>query len=122
MENHNQTPATREAYYLFLEDALKWFMGTATTKDVNSIKSRVKQLIMMQSSQQETLVHIVSIINVTQYVQVQVNRHNINILMSKVDKTLHDINSLYNLTTSLATSISFHLLILHIQVSVCKPL
>ena len=35
--------------------------------------------------------------------------------MDKVDETSHDINNLYNLTTSLATSISFHQLILHIR-------
>ena len=35
--------------------------------------------------------------------------------MDKVDKTSHDINNLYNLTTSLATSISFHQLILQIR-------
>ena len=35
--------------------------------------------------------------------------------MDKVDDTSHDINNLYNLTTSLATSISFHQLILHIR-------
>ena len=45
----------------------------------------------------------------------QVNRHSINILMDKVDETSHDISNLYNLTTSLATSISFHQLILHIR-------
>ena len=83
-------------------------------KDVNSIETRVNQLIATQSSQQDTLVHIVSIINVTWYA-VQVNRHNINILMNKVDDASHDINNLYNLTTSLATSISFHQLILHIR-------
>ena len=35
--------------------------------------------------------------------------------MDKVDETSHDISNLYNLTTSLATSISFHQLILHIR-------
>ena len=60
------------------------------------------------------MVHLVSILNVTWYA-VQVNRHSINILMDKVDETSHDINNLYNLTTSLATSISFHQLILHIR-------
>ena len=98
----------------FLGDALRWFTGTATTTDVNSIKTRVNQLITTQSSQQDTLVHIISIINVTWYA-VQVNRHSINILMNKVDEASHDINNLYNLTTSLATSISFHQLILHIR-------
>ena len=98
----------------FLRDTLRWLTGTATMKDVNSIKPRVNQLIMTQPSQQNTLVHIVSIINVTRY-SGQVNRHNINILMNKVDETSHYINNLYNLTTSVATSISFHQLILHIR-------
>ena len=69
---------------------------------------------MTQLLQQETLVHIVSILNVAQYA-VQVNRHIINILMDKVNITSHDIHNLYNQTTSLATSISFHQLILHIR-------
>ena len=90
----------------FLGDALRWLTGTATMKDVNSIKIRVNQLIMTQLSQQENLVHIVSILNVTQHT-VQVNRHSINILMDNMDETSHDINNLYNLTTSLANSISY---------------
>ena len=49
----------------FLGDALQWLMGMATTKDVNSIKAHVSQLIETQSTQQDTLVHIVSILNVT---------------------------------------------------------
>ena len=64
--------------------------------------------------QQETLVHIISILNVMQYTA-QVNRHSINVLMDKVDETGHDVNILYNLTTSLATSLSYHQLILHIM-------
>ena len=35
--------------------------------------------------------------------------------MDRVGKTSHDISNLYNLTTSLATSISFHQLVLHIR-------
>ena len=57
-------------------------MGTATTKDVNTIKRRVNQLVKAQSTQQETLVHIISILNVTRYAA-QVNRHSINALMDK---------------------------------------
>ena len=109
-----QTTHHKKSLFPFLGDPLRWLTGTATMKDVNSIKTRVNQLIMTQSSQQDTLVHIISIINVTRYA-VQVNRHSINILMNKVDKTSHDINNLYNLTTSLAVSISFHQLILHIR-------
>ena len=98
----------------FLGNALRWLTGTATTKDVNSIKEHVNQLTETQSTQQETLVHIVSILNVTRYA-VQVNRHSINILMHKVDETSQDVNNLYNLTTSLATSLSYHQLLLYIR-------
>ena len=104
----------RRSLLPFLGDALRWLTGMATTKDVNSIKTRINQLIETQSSQQKTLVHIISILNVTRYAA-QVDRHSINILMDKVDDTSHDINTLYNLTTSLATSVSFHQLILHLR-------
>ena len=90
----------------FLGDALRWLTGTATTKDINNIKTQINQLIATQSSQQETLIHVISTLNITRYA-VQVNRHSINILMDVAEATLHDINNLYNLTTSLATSISF---------------
>ena len=55
-----------------------------------------------------------SILNITRYAT-QVNRHGINALIDAVRATSHDINNLYNLTTSLATSINFHQLILHIR-------
>ena len=45
----------------------------------------------------------------------QVGRHSINILMDKMDETSQDVNNLYNLTTSLATSLSYHQLILYIR-------
>ena len=68
----------------------------------------------MQTSQCNTLVHIVSILNVTRYTT-QVNRHSINNLIDAVCTTSQDINNLYNLTTSLATSINFNQMILHIR-------
>ena len=104
----------RRSLLPFLGDALRWFTGTATTKDITSIKTQINQLIMAQSSQQETLVHIVSILNLTRYAA-QVNIHSTNILMDAAAATSHDINNLYNLTMALATSISFHQLILHIR-------
>ena len=89
-------------------------MGNATTINVNSIKKRVNQLTEAQSTQQETLVHIISILNITRY-EAQVNRYTIIVIIDKVDETAHDVNNLYNLTTSLATSLSYHQLILHIR-------
>ena len=70
----------------FLGDTLSWLTGTATSKDVNSIKKRVNQLIARHSTQQEAVVHIVSILNITRYAA-QVNRQHINIIMDKVDAT-----------------------------------
>ena len=93
----------KRSLFPFLGDALRWLTGTSTTKDVNSIKKHVYQLIETQLAQQDTLVHIISILNVTRYA-VQINRHSINILMAKMDETSQDVNNLYNLTTSLATS------------------
>ena len=104
----------RRSLLPFLGNALSWLMGTTTTKDFNIIKKGVNQLIEVQSTQQETLVHIISILNVMQYAA-QENRHRINVLMDKVDETVKDVNNLYNLTTSLATSLSYHQLILQIR-------
>ena len=98
----------------FLGTALSWFTGTAMTKDIRSIKARINQLIATQSSQCDTLVHIISILNVTHYVT-QVNRHSINKLIDAVHTASQDIDNLYNVTTSLASSISFNQMILHIR-------
>ena len=40
---------TKRSLLPFLGDALSWLMGTATTKDVTSIKKRVNQLITAQA-------------------------------------------------------------------------
>ena len=44
---------TRRSLLPFLGDALSWLTGTATTKDVSSIKSRINQLMATQHNQQE---------------------------------------------------------------------
>ena len=64
--------------------------------------------------QQEAIVHIVSILNITRYAA-QVNRQHINIAMDRFDEMVHDVNNLYNITTSLATSLSYYQLVLHIR-------
>ena len=64
--------------------------------------------------QQEVIVYIVSILNVTRYTA-QVNRQHINIIMDRVDEMFQDVNNLYNITTSLATSLSYYQLVLHIR-------
>ena len=104
----------RRSLLPFLGDALSWLTGTATRKDIHSIKIRINQLIITQGSHCNTIVHIVSILNITRYAT-QVNRHSINTLMDAVRTTSHNINNLYHLTTSLATSINFNQMILHIR-------
>ena len=81
----NYNKCTRRSLLPFLGNALSWLMGTATTKHVTSIKKRVNQLITAQTTQQETTVHIVSILNVTRYTA-QGNRQHINIVMDAVKK------------------------------------
>ena len=110
----------RRSLLSFLGDALCWLTWTATTKDINSIKTWINQIITTESSQQETLVHIISILNATIYAT-QVNRHSINTLMDAARAASHDINKLYNLTTSLTTSINFHQLMLHIRSVFANP-
>ena len=110
----NYNKCVRRSLLPFLGNTLNWLTGTATSKDVNSIKKRVNQLITTQSTQQEAIVHIVSVLNITKYAA-QDNRQHINIIMDKVDETVNDVNNLYNLTTSLATSLSYYHLILHIR-------
>ena len=58
----NRNSDVKRSLLLFLGDTLSWLTGTATTKDVNSIKKHVNQLIEAQSVQQDTLVHVVSIL------------------------------------------------------------
>ena len=115
--NANQPqPTTRckRSFLPFLGTALSWLMGTATTKDICSIRTRINQIIAPQSSQRDTLVHIVYILNVTRYAT-QVNRHSINSLMDVVHTAAQDINNLFNVTSSLASSINFNQWTFHIR-------
>ena len=102
----------RRSLLPFLDDALSWLTGTAMTKDVNSIKKRVNQLITAQNTQ-ETLVHIISVLNITRYAT-QVNRQHINIVIDAVDRMQQDVTNLYNITNSLCNSLGYQQLVLHI--------
>ena len=103
----------RRSLLPFLGDALSWFRGTAMTKDVSSIKKRVNQLIAIQHNQQETLGHVLSILNVTKYAT-QVNRQHINIVMNTAERTHQDVTTLYNITHSLYSSLSYQQIVLYI--------
>ena len=105
---------TRRSLLPFLGDALSWLRGTATTMDVNSIKNRVNQLIAMQHKQQETLVHIISVLNVTRYAT-QVNRQHTNLVMDAVERTHQDVTMIYNITSSLYSNLNYQQIVLHIH-------
>ena len=80
----------RRSLLPFLRNGLSWLTGTATTKDIHSIKTRINQLIATQASQHKTLVHIVSILNITRYTT-QINRCLLNfVILSTISKlSLH---------------------------------
>ena len=84
---------TRRSLLPFLGDALSWLTGMAIPKDVTSIKNRINQLIAMQHKQQETLVHVISVLNVIRYAT-QMNRQHINLVMDPVKRIHQDITTL----------------------------
>ena len=98
----------------FLGSALKWLTGTATTKDIKRIKKRISSLIKTQENQWKTMVHIVSILNLTHY-ETQVNRQWINIILKELTKSNEDIRALFNITNQLATQIQVQNIMLHLQ-------
>ena len=103
---------TRRSHLPFLGDAISRLTGPATTRDVNSIKKTLNQLIATQHKK-HTLVHIISLLNVTRYTT-QVNRQHINLVMDTVERTHQNITTLYNITSSLHNSLSYQQIKLHI--------
>ena len=78
-------------------DALKWLIGTATMNDTWEIKQCINQLIQEQTKQQETLVHVISILNIARYAA-QVNRQKINDMIDDLQRSNEDLNRLLNIT------------------------
>ena len=109
-------PSGRKKWSLlpFLGSALKWLTGTATTKDIKHIKKRISSLIETQENQRKTMVHIVSIPNLTPY-ETQVNRQWINIILKELTKSNEDIRALFNITNQLATQVQVQNIVLHLR-------
>ena len=102
----------------FLSSALKWLTETATTKDIKHIKKRISSLIKTQENQQKTMIHIVSILNLTRY-ETQVNRQRVNIILNILNsiiltKSNKDIRALFNITNQLATQVQVQNIVLHL--------
>ena len=60
------------------------------------------------------MVHIVSILNLTQY-ETQVNRQWINIILKELTKSDEDIRALFNITNQLATQVQVQNILLHLR-------
>ena len=103
---------TRRSLLPFFGDVLNCLTGTAMTKDVSSFKKGVNQLIATQHNQQETIVHVISILNVTRYAT-QVNRQYINMVMNAAEWTHQDITTLYISTHPPYSSLSYQQIMLH---------
>ena len=97
-----------------LGSALKWLTGTATTQDIKHIKKQISSLIETQENQWKTMVHIVSILNLTRY-ETQVNRQWINIILKELTKSNEDIRALFNITNQLATQVQVQKIVLHLR-------
>ena len=104
---------TKRSLLSFLGDAPSWLTRTAMTKDVRDIKRRVNQLIETQTQQQETLVHVIMILNITSYAM-QVNRQHITMVMEAVQRTHNDFTKLFNITRSIHNHINYWQILLHI--------
>ena len=82
--------------------------------DVSSIKNRVNKLIATQHNQQQTLVHVISILNITRYAT-HVSRQHITIVKNAAEKTHQDVTTLYNITHSVYSSLSYQQIVLHVS-------
>ena len=104
----------RRSLLPFQGDTFSLLTGTATTKDVKGIKTRINQLITSHHNQQQALAHVISILNIIRYAT-NVNRQHINIIMNSAEKMHQDVTELYSTTHSLYSSLSYQQIILHTQ-------
>ena len=86
----------------------------STTKDVMDINRRVNQLIETQTQQQDTLVHLISILNVTRYAM-HFNRQHISAVMEAVQRTHSDVTTLFNITSAVYTCINYQQILLYVH-------
>ena len=101
-----ENPQSKWSLLPFLGNALKWLIDTATTKDTWEIKQHVMQLIQEQTKQQETLVHVSSILNIIRYAA-QVNRQKLNEIIDALERLNEDLNKLFNITEVLTQHIRY---------------
>ena len=108
------TNAQCEQALHFISNALKWLTGTTTMKNLNKIKWRVNDLIQSQESNHKTLVHILSVINITHY-ESQVNCQKTNEIIDQLTNTNEGLHSLMNFTSELAAKVQVNEISINVQ-------
>ena len=83
------------------------------TKDFKDIKRRINQLIEIQIQQQNALVHVISILNITRYTM-HINRQHIKVVTEMVQRTYNNVTTLFNITSLIYTHIKYQQMLLHI--------
>ena len=63
-------------------------------------------MIQAQTKQQETLVHVIFIVNITQYAA-QVNRQKLNEIIDALQRSNEDLDRLFNITEVLTQCIGY---------------
>ena len=91
LKTDSENQGTKRSLLPFLGDALKWLTGT---RDTWEIKQHVNLLIQAQSKQQETLVHVISILNITRYAA-QGNRQKLKEIMHDLQRSNEDLDRLF---------------------------
>ena len=109
-----ENPHSKRCLLPFLGDALKKLTGTATTTDTWEIKQHMNQLIQEQTKQQQTLVHVMSILNITRYAA-QVNRQNLNEIIDALQRSNEDLNKLFNITEDLTQCFRYQQMYIYVH-------
>ena len=75
-------------------------------RDTWQIKQHVNQLIQALTKQQETLVPIISILNITKYAA-QVNEQKVKEIIDALQRSNEDLNGLFNITEVITQCIRY---------------
>ena len=75
-------------------------------RDTWEIKQHLSQLIQAQTKQQENLIHVISILNVTRYAA-QVNRQKLNEVIDALQRSNEDLDKLFKITEVLTQCIRY---------------
>ena len=97
LKTNLENPQSKRSLLPFLGDAVKLVTGRDTTRDTWEIKQHVNQIRQSQCKQQETVVHVISILNVTRYAT-QVNRQKLNEVIDALQRSNEDLGRLFNIT------------------------